>query len=139
MKIFRILLLFLLPLSCLSGYLMSKASFVGRVGINFFYKEYKFLKIWWQGALLVFIALLLVLLAHRAAQKMTSKSRLLTQAVLLIVAFIGLYLTYSDFRHTLSHRLLGERFHLGAYLFWLGWIVISVTYLFSRKRARLTA
>jgi hypothetical protein len=28
---------------------------------------------------------------------------------------------------------LGERFHLGGYLFWIGWILISAYYL-SKKR-----
>ena len=47
-------------------------------------------------------------------------------AISVVIALIGLYFSYNDFRHTLSHRWLGERFHLGAYLFWIVWIAISV-------------
>ena len=47
-------------------------------------------------------------------------------AISVLIALVGLYFTYNDFRHTLSHRWLGERFHLGAYLFWIVWIAISV-------------
>ena len=51
----------------------------------------------------------------------------------LVIALAGLFFTYQDFRHTLSHRWLGERFHLGAYMFWIGWIIISVFYLTERR------
>ena len=60
MKYYKLIFL-LAILSTVSGYLLSKASLVGRIGINLFYKEYKFLKVWWQGALVVFIVLLILL------------------------------------------------------------------------------
>ncbi|HVG40305.1 MAG TPA: hypothetical protein VM888_01745, partial [Chitinophagaceae bacterium] len=55
----------------------------------------------------------------------------------LAVALIGLYLTYRDFRQSLSHRLMGERFHTGAYLFWLGWISIALFFLIRHKEQPL--
>ncbi|MEJ7912117.1 MAG: cytochrome d ubiquinol oxidase subunit II [Chitinophagaceae bacterium] len=135
---FPVWLLFVLGLlSALSGYLLSRASLVGRAGINLFYKEYKFLKTGWQGALLVFVLLVIVLLAHHAAQtKLAPGKRLGFFLTMLLLALTGLFFTYSDFRHTLSHRLLGERFHLGGYLFWIGWMITSITYLLIGERSR---
>lgn len=127
-------ILFLIGLSIVSGVLLSKASLVGRTGINLFYKEYKFLKIWWQGALFIFTTLLLLLLLQGLVQKIASKrTAKLVHISSIALAAIGLYFTYNDFRHTLSHRLLGERFHLGGYLFWFGWLAISFFYLFKKQ------
>ena len=53
----------------------------------------------------------------------------------MLIAVAGLYFSYHDFRNTLSHKLLGEGFHLGVYLFWLGWIGISIGLLFTAKLA----
>jgi hypothetical protein len=121
------LLLFLAILSVVSGYLMSKASLIGKAGMSLFYQEYNFLKSWWKGALLIFILLLILYAVHIMLLKKYPlvKAKTIT-IVSCIIAIIGLYFTYNDFRHTLSHRLLGERFHLGVYLFWIGWMVISL-------------
>jgi hypothetical protein len=53
----------------------------------------------------------------------------------LIVAIVGLYFTYRDFQYYYAHRWLKEKFHLGGYLFWIGWIGISLFFLFSRQEA----
>lgn len=136
MKCKSLLLVLLITLAGISGYLLSKASLVGRVGINLFYKEYKFLKVWWQGALLVFaVWMMLFLLQGLAQRKLKPLIARLIQVDAIIIALVGLYFTYSDFRHTTSHRWLGERFHIGGYLFWVGWIIISVFYLTERKKA----
>jgi len=128
------LLVFLALLSMLSGHLMSRATLVGRIGISLFHKEYSFLKIWWQGALIVFAGLLLILVLHIVLQRTLKKiSAAVAFMVSLFLGICGLYFTYSDFRGDLSHRLLGERFHLGAYLFWMGWIFISLVYLLGKK------
>jgi len=127
-----LLLLLLGILSIISGYLMSKASLVGKAGMSFFYREYNFLKVWWKGALMIYLALLALFIIHGLIQRKTRPGK--TKAVHMIaclVALAGLGLTYSDFRHTLSHRLLGERFHLGVYLFWLGWAITSLFYFFQ--------
>lgn len=124
------LILFLAVISVISGYLMSKASFIGKAGMSLFYREYNFLKTWWKGGLLVFISLLLLFIIQGFIQKKCEARKARTiQMLACIFAIVGLYFTYSDFRHTLSHRLLGERFHLGAYLFWFGWVIISCFYL----------
>jgi len=136
---FTPLLLLLAILSCISGYLLSKASLVGRTGINLFYKEYKFLKVWWQGAGAVFGMLLLLLLMQAIVQRRAKPKRAMFIHLAAIgAALVGLYFTYNDFRHTLSHRLLGERFHLGSYLFWIGWIMISVFCLVRSKSAAVS-
>ncbi|WP_276134934.1 cytochrome d ubiquinol oxidase subunit II [Polluticoccus soli] len=129
MKRTGLLITFLLLLSTLSGYLFSKVSWVGKVGIRWFYKEYGFLKIWWQAALVVFAILLGLYLLHFFLQKKLSGKAKLYHIAGILVAIVGVYFTYDDFRHTLSHRWLGERFHLGAYCFWFGWISICVFFL----------
>jgi hypothetical protein len=117
-------------LSVVSGYLLSKASLVGRAGINLFYKEYKFLKLWWQGSLVVFGCLMLLFVIQNFLNtRFQSSYARLIHILAIIAAAIGLYFTYNDFRTSLNHRLLGERFHLGAYLFWFGWMIISLFFL----------
>jgi len=61
------------------------------------------------------------------------KTSKIIQTVLLAIAIAGIFFSYSDFRNTLSHRLLGERFHLGVYLFWLGWIAITIFLALQKK------
>jgi hypothetical protein len=111
MKRTSFLLFLLAALSAISGYLLSKASLVGKVGISMFYKEYQFLKVWWQGALVVFGVLFLLFLLQAAIQKKAARGTAnFIHIVCILLALVGLYFTYNDFRHDLSHRLLGERF-----------------------------
>ena len=139
MKRKSLLVLLLVVLSGIAGYLLSKASLVGRVGISLFYKQYKFLKVWWQGGLLIFIVwMLLFYLQGRAQRRLSPSSARLLQIGAIVVSIVGLYFTYQDFRQTITHRWLGERFHLGGYLFWIGWIIISVFYLTERRTAPLS-
>lgn len=127
-------------LSALSGWLMSKPSLVGRVGIELFYKEYKFLRTWWQGSLVVFATLLLLLLLQGWAQvKLPARRSRLIHVLMILLALAGLYFTFYDFHHTATHRWLKERFHIGAYLFWGGWIIISVFYLLQKKEQEVVA
>lgn len=129
------ILLLLSALAVLSGYLLSKASLVGKVGMTLVYKEYSFLKVWWQGALAVLAAWLVLLLIQGGVNRRAKGGNAaLAQVVALVLAAIGLFFTYQDFRNNLSHRLLGERFHIGGYLFWIGWMIISLFYLFRGKK-----
>jgi len=124
------LLLFLVFLSCISGYLMSKASLAGRIGISLFYKEYSFLKTWWQGALVVLAGLIVVFLLLRFFSRRGSISKKwIAPVAVILLALIGFYLTWQDFHQTRTHKMLGERFHIGAYLFWVGWIVTAIFFL----------
>jgi len=136
MKRTSLLLSILLLLSALTGYVLSKASLVGRVGISLFYKQYKFLKVWWQAGLFVFAVWLLLFFVQGWVQRTKAhRTAKLTHIGAIVFALAGLFFTYQDFRQTLSHRWLGERFHLGGYLFWIGWIMISVFYLTGTKQS----
>jgi hypothetical protein len=126
-----------LLIASLSGYLLSKASLIGRTGINLFYKEYKFLKTPWKGTLLIVVALSILWLVHAGIQnKSGNKTRTSLHLLLTILGIVGLILTYQDFRNSISHRLLGERFHLGAYLFWVAWLIISFSFVLQGKKQR---
>jgi hypothetical protein len=127
--------LLLASLSTVSGYLLSKASLTGRAGISLFYKEYRFLKSWWQGASVVFVVLMILMaLQGLASRKLSFHQARLLQIIMLLLALTGAWFTFQDFRHTLSHRLLGERFHLGAYLVWADWILICLFFLTQKNR-----
>jgi hypothetical protein len=122
----------LTALAALAGWLLSHLSLVGRVGISVAYREYQFLKTWWMGAGLVLGVWLAVYWMHSIAQRRFPRARI-QHATTLFIALVGLHATYADFRGSISHRWLGERFHLGAYLFWIGVMVISVRFLTARK------
>lgn len=121
-------------LSGISGYMLSKSSWIGKVGINLFYQQYEFLKIWWQAGLVVFVVLMIVFAIHAVLKnRLSGGNGNMACIILLLIAIAGLYGTYHDFRHDFSHRLLGERFHIGAYLFWISWMLISLFFLFRKK------
>lgn len=134
MKRENILVILLAFFSLIAGYLLSAISFVGRASISLFYTQYQFLKTWWKGALLVFIVWIALFIIQSVLYKRASKKTSnIIQTALLIIAIAGLYFSYADFRNTVSHRWLGERFHLGVYLFWLGWIAIIIFLKLQRK------
>jgi uncharacterized membrane protein YgdD (TMEM256/DUF423 family) len=121
--------------SCLSGYLLSKASVVGKIGISVFYKEYKFLRTWWKTAFGMFMIYCLLVILQEWVQRRVAPSKAKFIYMILVLAGVGgLYFTYSDFRNNPSHRFLGERFHLGGYLFWIGWMLISLYYLVQNRQ-----
>lgn len=130
-----LLIVFLAALAALSGYLMSKASFIGRLGMTFVYKEYGFLKTWWKGALAVFVVWMILLIIQAIVERKLSKqAAAIIHIIFILLALAGLYFTYSDFQHTTTHRWLKEKFHIGAYLFWLGWIIISVFCMVQQRK-----
>ena len=135
-KLVSLLVMFLALLSCISGYLMSKASFIGRLGMTYVYKEYSFLKTWWKGALAVFVAWMLILIVQFLIARLWSiKKANIAYVLFIVLALVGLYFTYSDFQNTATHRWLKERFHIGAYLFWIGWIIISVFSIVQKRKS----
>lgn len=120
--------------SLITGYLLSAISFVGRAGISMFYTQYEFLKSWWKGTLLVFIVwMVLFLIQSVLFARVNKRTSNIILTISLLIAIAGIYFSYSDFRHALSHRWLGERFHLGVYLFWLGWIAITIFLVQNKK------
>ncbi|MBE7174116.1 MAG: hypothetical protein INR73_26310 [Williamsia sp.] len=122
--------IFLAALSIVAGYLLSKVSIVGRMGMKIFYKEYLFLRSWWKDTLLLFVVLIILFALHGYIRQKLPKNR--SNKIFIIscvLAIAGLYVCYDDFRHTISHHLLGERFHIGVYLFWIGWMATSLYYI----------
>lgn len=131
-----LLILLLVLLACLSGCLMSKSSFIGKLGMTYVYKEYGFLKTWWKGAAAVFIVwMVLLTILTLVERKLTKQKSMLINIIFILLAIAGLYFTYSDFQHTTTHRWLKEKFHIGAYLFWLGSIIISIFFIAQPKIA----
>jgi hypothetical protein len=129
------LILFLLAMACLCGQLMSKASFIGRLGMTYVYKEYRFLKTWWKGALAVFIVWMIVLVIQEIVERKVPRQKAMIIYIMMIVlSLVGLYFTYADFQHTTTHRWLKEKFHIGAYLFWIGCIIISLFFISQKKK-----
>jgi len=115
------------------GWTLSKASLVGKVGIHFLHREYAFLNSWWKGALFVWVVwLVLEIIQYRVWKRNRRNINLTIQTTFIFLAVLGLYYTYLDFR-TLSHGLLGDRFHIGGYLFWIGWCVISLFFIRLRN------
>lgn len=118
-----------------SGWLLSRMSLIGKVGIWLMHDEYSFLKVWYEGAAVVFIVLMALHgIGALAKHKLSTKSASIYFVATLILAAAGLYATYHDFRSDFTHRILKERFHLGAYLFWAGWMSSSLFYLVIKKR-----
>ena len=123
----------LLPLAVIIGWTLSKATVIGKVGIHFLHREYSFLNSWWKGALLVWIVwLALEFIHYRIWKRSRPNINLAIQTSLIFLAIVGLYFTYLDFK-TFSHGLLGDRFHIGGYLFWIGWCIISLFFIRLRK------
>jgi hypothetical protein len=123
----------LLPLAIIIGWTLSKASLVGKVGIHILHREYAFLNSWWKGALFVWVVwLVLEIIQYRIWKRNRRNINLILQATFIFLAALGLYYTYLDFR-TFSHGLLGDRFHIGGYLFWIGWCAISIFFIKLRK------
>ena len=128
-------ILLLSGLAIVAGYLLSKINLIGRTGIALFYKEYRFFKSWWKGTLAVLaIWLFLLWLQGYLQRKLPRRYAGLLHVAAITIAGIGLYFTYNNFREDVSHRIIGERFHLGFYLFWIGWMLISLFYLFEKKQ-----
>ncbi len=132
-----LIIILLSAISTVSGYLMSGSTWIGKVGISFFHREYNFTKIWWQGAVAVFIILLVLFflhaLLHRKLGIIAARS---LHFLLLLVAGAGLYLTYDDFHHNFTHRMLGHHFHNGFYLIWIGWMIVCVFFIFSKGKPK---
>ena len=119
----------LIPLALIAGWSLSKATLIGKVGIHILHRELTFLNTWWKGAIFIWFAWIVLEVVQYAVWKRYSKrTNFVIQASLILIALLGLLYTYLDFR-TFSHRLLGERFHIGGYLFWIVWGGISAFFI----------
>jgi hypothetical protein len=123
----------LIPLAIIAGWTLSKSTIVGKVGIHFLHREYAFLNSWWKGALFVWgVWVILEIIQYMVWKKKRRNINMTLQASFIFLAVLGLYYTYLDFR-SFSHGLLGERFHIGGYLFWIGWCIISIFFIRLRN------
>jgi len=123
----------LVPLAVIAGWTLSKATIIGKVGIHFLHREYTFLTSWWKGALLVWsVWVVLEIIQYVVWKRYRRNINLAVQTTFIFLSVSGLYFTYLDFR-TFSHGLLGERFHIGGYLFWIGWCIISIFFIKLRN------
>lgn len=121
-------------LCMLATYLVSRISLIGKIGVALFYKEYKIFRSGWKTFLLFFsIQLLIILIQYLLHRRQPRRKAMLASGALLVAGAVGLMITYYDFQHTYSHRLLKERFHLGFYLFWLGWIGSCIFFLVTNN------
>ncbi|HEY4539932.1 MAG TPA: hypothetical protein VIG94_07990 [Faecalibacter sp.] len=132
-----ILLLILALFSIVSGVLISKMSFIGKVGITFLYDEYTILKSWWQTALMLFVVQMGIfgLMYYFHFKQTAVLMRKILPLILIVVGIIGLYLTFIDFTET-SHRLMSTSFHMGFYLFWITWFINCIYFLVLQKKER---
>ena len=126
---------FIIIWSALCGMMLSKITWIGRVGISVFHRDLQYLKTWWKGALIVGCILVFLYIIQSILERKLTKA---IHTLFIALSSIGLYYTYSDFRNDSSHRLMGERFHIGVYLFWIGWIIISVLMLTILPKKKLT-
>lgn len=115
-------------------------SWIGRVGVNLMHKEYKFLKVWYEAGAVVFVALLFFFFVQyffrRRSRPIVGMS---VQVVALLLSGLGFWLSKVDFKSDISHRILKQNFHVGVYLFWIGWSAISLYILARVNRRKLPA
>lgn len=124
-----ILILIQSTLSLISGILVSKMSFLGKVGISLIYREYSILKVWWKAAILFFAIQLFVIFALSVVKRVYNvKTTRLVAITLFIFGLLGIYLTYIDFTET-SHKMLNSSFHAGFYLFWVSFFVTCAYFM----------
>jgi hypothetical protein len=115
-------------------YLISKISTIGKIGIATTYHQYHWLRVFWLTyTVLTVFQLALILTLYMMGKRSTKKMTNLVNTIFLFAGGLGLVLTFQDFMHTYSHRLLKERFHLGFYIFWLCWIGTCAFFLFSNR------
>ena len=125
-----ILILCQAALCWLAAYLISKISLFGRLGIATVHKEYRLLRSGWKTFLLFFSIQVPLIILLSLIQKNFSRKLMISAATLLLILGVwGLWTTYSDFLHTYTHRLLKERFHLGFYIFWIGWMGTCIFFM----------
>lgn len=136
---YLLLLFILICLSVLSGNLTAGVSLIGKIGISFFYKQFSFFQSWWQSALVCFALMLIIGIILYLIDKALNGVKRKTVLILFFLIFLaGLYFTFRDFRTDLSHRWLGERFHVGIYLYWTGFGIISLFFALTDKK-KITA
>lgn len=130
------ILLFQGLISVVSGILITQMSLLGRIGIHTMYRQFLVFRSWWKTALLFFAAqclLLALLYGVRKAMRLSSAKKVAW--ILLLIGILGAGTTYWDFSHTM-HKVMKAKFHFGFYLFWLGWAVSCLYFIFLKGEER---
>ncbi|MGL5274153.1 hypothetical protein SAMN04488018_102170 [Myroides marinus] len=137
-KNITILALLQLSLAIVSSILISKMSFIGKIGISLMYKQYTVFKTPWKTALIIFgIQVFLILLLALFKRFASNKVSHTISFVFLVIGAIGVYYTYLDFTTT-SHKYMKFYFHLGFYLFWFNWILSCIYFFFLKGKKKVT-
>ncbi|MGC4231985.1 MAG: cytochrome d ubiquinol oxidase subunit II [Niabella sp.] len=132
---YLLLLFILICLSVLSGNLTAGVSLIGKIGISFFYKQFSFFQSWWQSALVCFTLMLIIgTILYFIDRALNGIKRKMVLILFFLISLAGLYFTFRDFRTDLTHRWLGERFHVGVYLYWIGFCIISLFFALTDKK-----
>jgi hypothetical protein len=140
MRKLSFLVLFQAALCILEAYLVSRISLIGKIGIALVHREYLLLRSGWKTFVLFFsIQLLVITVLYFIRKKYSGKTFFVSAGILMGAAVLGFIVTYMDFLHTYTHRLLKERFHLGFYLFWLGWFGSCLFFIWDESRTRPSA
>ncbi len=138
MRFYTPLILFQFILSVVSAYLLSQMSWMGKLGISVFYKEYSILKNPLQSGIMIFGLEILVILILGIIHKFSSKKVVVSVAIILfLLALVGLLYSYSDFSENFSHKILKQKFHLGVYLIWIGIMVSCAFFILKPKRKQI--
>jgi len=133
-----LLLACLFFISLIAGMLVSRPSLIGRIGIEFFYTEYKFLRTWWKAASVFFLfTIVLYSLLLLLRRKLSTGAMLIACVIAILLLSAGLFLTWKDFHETTTHRWLKWRFHTGFYLFWFAAFLVPVHFLINLKSRSL--
>ncbi|MDR0229043.1 MAG: cytochrome d ubiquinol oxidase subunit II [Flavobacteriaceae bacterium] len=133
-KNFFILVLLQAVLALTSAFLIAQMSFIGRIGISLFYRQYQVFKSPWKTAALLFAVQLLILLILWSIKRFGSNKLANTVAIIfLAIAIVGAIYTYLDFTTT-SHKYMKTKFHVGWYVFWGSWMLTSITTLFMKHK-----
>ncbi|ULT39994.1 cytochrome d ubiquinol oxidase subunit II [Niabella defluvii] len=130
---------YLICLSLLSGNLTAGVSLVGKIGISFSISNFLFFQSWWQSSLVCLACMLVIgIILYFADRSLKGIQRKVVLIASFLVFLLGLYLTFRDFRTDLAHRWLGERFHVGIYLYWIGFCIISLFFALTEKKTVTT-
>ena len=138
MKKFLNITLIQFLLSVISAMLLSQMSWIGKMGITFFYKSYEILKSPLKtGAAIFLMQLLIILILHLFNATASRKVNRIVCVFIFILAVLGLAYTVYDFNQEFSHRILKSKFHYGGYLIWVAVMFTSLYYFFQPGKKHL--
>lgn len=124
-----------LLLSTISALLLAQMSWIGKLGISLFNKSYTFLKSPLESGAYIFTSqLFIILILHIVYRTLDKKIRQWICFIIFLLAFIGLGYTTYDFNEEFSHRILKTKFHFGAYLIWIGYMLTAIYYFLLPRR-----